>query len=236
VHILHSSQIPLAIPTWAEQLAELTRIVWTDARGAFIFPYKDLQDPTHWKTVVAHQWATGLMHSWVAVVNGRIVSHSALVNKGTHWELGRLMAHNAPHTTTHTLCEARLAFCRAHNIHARMECTQAHTRAQWHASSVGMRFAGIGFLDVIDGVNWDIIFFDTLTDRPAFEPTAGILGDPLGKELICTDADQARLSEISRILSTDRGGALPPTRFHVLPELLEPVQRIIELNTTPART
>lgn len=235
MQVLHSSQIPQTITNWTEQLAELTRHVWTGADGKFIFPYTALKDPTHWETVVAQQWSSGLMHSWVAVIDGRIVSHAALVNKGTHWELGRLMAHGAPHGTTHALCEIRLAFCREMGIHARMECTQAHTRAQWHAQAVGMRFAGIGFLDVIDGVNWDIIFFDTLVDRPAFNPVAGLLGDPLGVELQCADKDQTRLREISHILSTYRGGALPPTKFHVLSELFEQVQRIILLNTIAAR-
>lgn len=184
----------------------------------------------YWQDVIARGWHDGSIESWVAVVDGRIVSHAGLVNKGAHWELGRLMAVGAPRGTTHELCKIRLAFCRARNIHARMECTQAHTRAQWHAARVGLRFAGVGFLDQINGVNWDIVFFDTL-DAPAFEPMPGILAAPLGVRMECNGRAQKRLREIREILTTDRGGLLPPQRFHILPELLNPIRRIIALNT-----
>jgi hypothetical protein len=110
-----------------------------------------------------------------------------------------------------------------------MECTQAHTRAQELAAAVGLRFAGVGFLDQIDGINWDIIFFDTL-DGPAFEPRPGVLADPLGVQQYCSASDRVRLHEIREIISTERGGTLPPQKFHVLPQLRPTVERIIELN------
>lgn len=176
------------------------------------------------------------MHSWVAVVNRKIVSHTAVLNKGTHWEMGRMVAVGAPHGATHELCRRAIAWLREHHIHARMECTQAHTRTQQHALKVGMRFAGLGTLDEIDGVRWDIIFFDTLEGVSAFEPRAGIIADPIGKVMICTDSDRTRLCEISRILRTDRGGELPPTHFHILPELEDSVRGIIALNTTATRS
>ena len=232
MQILHSSLFPTLIPDWAHQLAELTRIAWSDQHGHCWFPYLPLTTEHEWLTRVAGDWATGAMHSWVSVVDGQIVSHAALLNKGTYWELGRLVAHNAPHGATHALCEERCRFYRANNIHARMECTQAHTRAQWHAAQCGMRFAGIGTLDVIDGVNWDIVFFDTLEDTTPFQPRPGVLADPLGHEILCTSRDRARLQEISGILTTQRGGTLPPTRFHILPELENSVREIIRLNTS----
>ncbi len=229
MELLHSSQIPTVIPDWATQLAELTRLAWTSPDGRCHFPYLPLTQRDEWLTKVASDWTSGVMHSWVVLHEGRICSHAALLNKGAHWELGRLVAHQAPRGTTHELCKVRLNYCRAKRIHARMECTQAHTRAQRHAARVGMRFAGIGFLDKIDGVDWDIIFFDTL-DLPAFHPRPGILADPNGVALHCRDQDRTRLHQIRHIITTDVGGALPPTRFHVLPELMDTVQRIIQLN------
>ncbi len=234
MQIIHSSQIAATVPNWAQQLADLTRIAWTGADGVCYFPYEPLTHAKEWRDHVARDWANGTMHSWVAIHEGRICSHAALVNKGTHWELGRLVAHKAPRGATHEVCKVRLAFCRARGIHARMECTQAHTRAQAHAARVGLRFAGIGFLDQINGINWDIVFFDTM-DAPPFDPRPGVLADPLGGLLECRARDRKRLREISHILSTNVGGALPPTRFHVLPELLAPVQQIILLNTIGPR-
>jgi hypothetical protein len=233
VQILHSSQIT-SIPAWAHQLATLTRLAWSDQHGRCWFPYLPLTTQAEWLTHVAHDWASGAMHSWVAVVDGQIVSHVALLNKGTYWEMGRMVAMNAPHGATHELCRQCIAWCRKHNIHARMECTQAHTRTQQHALMVDMRFAGIGTLDEIDGVRWDIIFFDTLEGVPSFKPRPGVLADPLGIEIACADSDLPRLWEISHLLRTDRGGVLPPTHFHILPVLADSVRRIITLNSLAA--
>jgi hypothetical protein len=228
MHIVHSSEIP-SILNWAEQLADLFRIAWTGADGHCYFPYRPLTEATEWRTTVLQNWQQGLAHSWVGVVDGRIVNHAALINKRTHSELGRLVSYRAPKGGTLELCRHRLDWCRERNIHARMECTQAHTRAQELAAAVGLRFAGVGFLDQIDGINWDIIFFDTL-DGPSFEPRPGVLADPLGVEHRAGVRDRLRMHQIKRILSTERGGALPPQNFHVLPELRASVERIIELN------
>lgn len=228
MHIVHSSEIP-SIPNWAAQLAMLTRLAWTGKDGRCYFPYLPLTRPAEWRTIIRAQWEMGMLHSWVGVVDGCIVNHAALVNKDTHWELGRLVSHGAPKGGTLELCRHRLKWCRDREIHARMECTQAHTRAQELAAAVGLRFAGVGFLDQIDGVNWDIIYFDTL-DRPAFTPRAGVLADPLGVTQYCETSDRVRLQVIREIISTERGGALPPQMFHVLPQLRPAVERIIELN------
>ena len=235
MQVLHSSQIAALIPDWAHQLATLTRLAWSDQDDRCWFPYLPLTTQEEWLTRVAHDWATGKMHSWVAVVNGQIVAHAALLNNAKHWEMGRMGAMNAPHGSMHELCRRCITWCREHNIHARMECTQAHTRTQQHALMMGMRFAGLGTLDEIDGVRWDIIFFDTLEGVAPFQPRRGLIADPLGVQVFCTDSDRARLCEISRILRTDRGGLLPPTHFHILPGLLSTVQEIIVLNTATAR-
>jgi len=231
MQIVRSDRIPEKIPDWPVKLAELTRIAWTGPDGKCHFPYKPLITPEFWEREIGRGWSDGSIVSWVLVDNGRIASHAALLDKGTRWELGRLMSHRAGAGGTAAVCRERIEFTKVRGIHARMECTQAHTSAQWHADHVGMRFAGIGFLDKIDGVSWDIIFFDTL-DVPEFEPRAGILGDPLGQAIECTPGDRLRLIEISQTMTTDRWEPLPPRKFHVLPRLLEPVKKIIELNTS----
>lgn len=229
MHIIRSCDIVAQVPNFDQQLAALTRTAWTGEDGRCYFPYTPLTTANYWRHKIARGWTDGSMESWVLIEDGRIVSHAALVNKGTHWELGRLFASHAPPGGTHALCKERLAFCRDRGIQARMECTQAHTSAQWHADRVGLRFAGIGFLDKIDGINWDIIFFDTL-EAPDFVPRPGVTADPLGVEILCDEKERARLREIQEILTSDRGGRLPATRFHVLPRLLEPVRQIINLN------
>jgi hypothetical protein len=229
--IVRSDCIPQVVSSWPEKLAELTRVAWTGPDGKCHFPYKPLITPEFWEREIGRGWADGSIVSWVLLDGDRIASHVALLSKGTHWELGRLMSHRAGPDGTAALCRERIAFTRARGIQARMECTQAHTSAQWHADNVGMRFAGIGFLDKIEEVSWDIIFFDTL-DMPEFAPQRGILGDPLGTAIECTPTDRQRLIEISQTMTTDRWEPLPPRQFHVLPRLLGPVQRIIEINTS----
>jgi len=145
MEILHSSQIPSVVPDWATQLAELTRVSWTSADGHCHFPYLPLTEKQEWIDTVAHDWSTGVMHSWVVLHEGLICSHAALLNKGTHWELGRLVAHKAPRGATHELCKVRLKHCQAGGVHARMECTQAHTRAQNHASQLPLRPRRLAF-------------------------------------------------------------------------------------------
>jgi hypothetical protein len=209
-------------------------MAWTGKDGKCYFPYLPLTKASEWSGNIAQAWTQGRMHSWVLHDQGNILSHAALIHRGSYWELGRLVAHNAPPGGTHALCKERLAFCRKKRIDARMECTQAHTRSQEHAMMVGMRFAGIGFLDVIDGVSWDIIFFDTLMEPP-FIPRVDVLGDPLGYKIYCKESDRARLRAISRILTTDRGGDLPPKYFHIHPDLYLPIQKIIMFNTLATR-
>lgn len=230
MRIVRCSEIPRLVPDWADQLAEITRLAWTGEDGHCYFPYLPLTRPSYWRTQIFRQWMNGTLHSWICVVDGCIVNHAALVHKGTHWELGRLVSWNAPRGATLELCRHRLEWCRARKIHAQMECTQAHTRAQELADAVGLRFAGIGFLNQIDGIKWDIIYFDTLDPTTEFVPRAGRLANPLGVEHACLPRDRARLRDIRDLVSTERGGVLPPQKFHVLPRLRPVVERIIELN------
>ena len=230
MRIIRSDQIPQVIPNWPEKLAELTRIAWTGPDGKCYFPYAPLTTPEFWRAEISRQWMDSSMMSWVLLDGDRVASHAALINKGTHWELGRLMSVRAGQGGTEAVCRERLAYVHARGIQARMECTQAHSRAQWHVDNLGMRFAGIGFLDKIDGISWDIVFFDTL-DVPEFVPCVGILGDPLGQVIECSPQDRQRLLEISEIITTERWEPLPPCKFHLLPRLVKPIREIIRLNT-----
>ncbi len=219
----------VGIDGWSDQLAHLVRAAWTGTDGVFYFPYKPLGDATFWSANVASDWANGRMRSWVVVHDGRIVAHAALVDRGTHWELGRLVSDRPPRGAVVALCEARMRFVRDNALRVVAECTQAHNRTQHLSARMGLRFAGIGVLERIDGISWDIVYFDN-HEAPPFAPRPGILADPLGRELRCEPRHVERLREIAPILSTNRRVELPPRHFNVLPELVEPVRRILALN------
>ena len=88
MEILQSPNI-MAIPTWAEELALLSKLAWTGSDGICYFPYAPLTTAEFWKTEIGTAWQTGTMHSWVLCVHGKIVAHVALVYKESYWELGR---------------------------------------------------------------------------------------------------------------------------------------------------
>lgn len=228
MHILTQENI-IDIRGWADQLAALVRAAWTGTDGIFYFPYKPLGSAEFWNANVAADWANGRMRSWVVTHDGRIVAHAALVDRGTHWELGRLVSNRPPPGAVVALCEARMRFVRENELRVVAECTQAHNRTQHLSARMGLRFAGIGVLERIDGISWDIVYFDN-HPAPPFDPRPGILADPLGRELRSEPHHRARLREIAPILSTNRQVELPPRHFNVLPELVEPVRRILALN------
>lgn len=219
----------IGIHGWADQLAGLVRAAWTGADGVFYFPYKPLGDAAFWREAVARDWTFGRMRSWAVVHEERIVAHAALVDRGTHWELGRLVSNRPPTGAVVALCEARMRFVRDNDLRVVAECTQAHNRTQHLSARMGLRFAGIGVLERIDGISWDIVYFDN-DPSPPFTPRPGILADPLGRDLRCEPRHRARLREIAPILATNRQVELPPRHFNVLPELVEPVRRILALN------
>lgn len=231
MNIIHTSQIPTHAD-WAAQLARLTRTAWSSADGRCHFPYRPLTEADEWTRVVCSAWEAQTMHSWVLVDDaGRFQAHAALVQKSGYWELGRWVAlPNAPKGAVTKLCEVAMAFARAKNLRIQVECTQAHTASQKICVRLGLRFAGIGILGNIEGVTWDIIYFDSLSRTP-FVPRAGLLGDPLDHAVRCEAHHLARLREIPRILTTDRGEEFPPQRFHTLPDLVEPIRSIVALNT-----
>lgn len=232
MNIIDERQIPHKRTDWATQLAELTRLAWTGRDGRCYFPYRPLIEANEWETKVKITWESGAMHSWVlADDQGRFIAHAALVQKPGYWELGRWVAHpNAPKGAMTRLCEEAMTYARKIGLRVQVECTQAHTSSQIICERLGLRFAGIGVLDRIEDIPWDILYFDT-DSSPPFSPKAGLLANPLGRELRAEAGHQTRLREISQILTTDRGGELPPTRFHALPHLIAPIRSIIALNT-----
>lgn len=219
------------IPNWAKQLANLTKTAWTGTDGKCYFPYRPLTTETFWKESVYEQWLTSDMISWILVSkNGRILAHAALVQKDGFFELGRWVAYSdSPIGSITKLSKKAMAFAQRSLDRVKVETTQAHTSSQFICQQLGLRFAGIGFLDKIDGVHWDIIYYDNM-DLAPFYPEPGILGNPLGRKVQFERKHQKRLQEISTILTTSKGGEMPPKKFHVLPEIFGPVSEIAKLN------
>lgn len=219
------------LKNWSSQLSELTRIAWTGRDGVCYFPYQPLTTESYWRANVYAQWQKREMFSWVLCSSsGRILSHAALVKKDGYFEIGRWVSYpDSPRGSATMLVEQIMKFALENNFQIIVETTQAHTSSQFICEKIGLRFAGIGFLDKQNGISWDIIYYDNC---PAahFEPINGILGNPLGKLIAFDKPHHKRIREILKILTTERGGDLPPTRFHVLPTRFETVKRIIELN------
>ncbi len=230
MEIVPSSLIPSALPNWPEALAELVRVAWTGPDGICYFPYMPFTTPEFWRENVARDWASARLHSWVVMHEGRPVAHAALVACANHWELGRLVSHNPPRGAVVALCEERMRFVRERGLRVVAECTQAHNRTQYLSKRMGLRFAGIGLLAKINGISWDIVYYDN-HDAPPFVPRPGVLADPLGRELRCEAEHLELLRTIPSILATSAEVELPPRHFNVLSELVEPVLQIVRLNT-----
>lgn len=230
--IIDATQIPMQQEDWARQLADLTRLAWSGRDGRCHFPYRPLTEAHEWEHAVRSAWIAETMFSWILIdSHGHFLAHAALVKKPNHWELGRWVAlPTAPKGAITLLCKEALRHAANHRMRVQVECTQAHTASQHICTRLGLRFAGIGILGKVEGITWDIIYFDSL-DTPSFVPRTGMLGDPLHQPMRCEETHRARLRELPDIITTDRGGELPPMRFHLLPELIEPVRSIIRLNT-----
>lgn len=224
------------IKNWARQLAELTRIAWTGNDNTCYFPYQPLTTESYWRENVRAQWQNKQMFSWVICsISGKILSHAALIKKDGYFEIGRWVSYpDSPRGSATALVEQIMKFVTENDLKIVVETTQAHTSSQFICEKIGLRFAGIGFLDKQNGIDWDIVYYDNNT-KTYFEPTAGMLADPLGRPVLFNEAHKTRLLEISMILTTKRGGSLPPTLFHILPDRLNAVKRIIELNLVSSR-
>lgn len=218
----------LEFPGYEQALADLTRIAWTGRDGRCYFPYAPLTQAQYWSATVAAQWKNSSMHSWALHSEGRLVAHAALVHKGGDgWELGRWVAYReAPRGSVTRLCEVAMQFAAEHRWRVRVECTQAHVFSQRICEQLGMRPAGYGFLDRIDGVAWDIIYYDNDSGLPHFDPRdyddVRAIGNPLGNLVRMDPAHRDRVEEIlGGLITSDLGGDIPPTRFHILPHRAE---------------
>lgn len=219
------------VPNWDWQLAGLVRTVWSTDDGEFLFPYPPLGKAAYWQKEIAAKWRNGTMLSWAMVKDGVIRAHASLINKGDYWELGRFVSYddNPPLTMT-ILCFMAMSKANENGWPVICEATQRHTSSQYICNQLGLRFAGFGMLTQIGSVFWDILYFDNLK-APAFSGKQGIIGEPLGKPLVCDLASEKRLKTICDILSTERESGFPPKKFHTLPELLPAIEEIIRLNT-----
>lgn len=219
---------------WHIQLADLTRVAWSSPDGTCYFPYAPLTDPGYWYRTVAAQWQKDEMRSWALLADNKIVAHAALVRKSPqHWELGRWVAYkDAPKGAVTRLCKHALRTVVGQAVH--VECTQAHTGSQAICERLGLRFAGIGILGQTNNVWLDIVYYDNQHHQlvPFSVQEAAILrvtGNPLGMPSGVKPEHWPRLQAIPAILTDDRGGALPPTQFHVLAHRLETVRGILRV-------
>ena len=224
-----------ALPDHSRSLADLTRVAWTGRDGRCYFPYAPLTRPAYWENHMAQQWIEGSMHSWALHHEGRLVAHAALVRKGENtWELGRWVAYReAPRGSVTRLCEEAMRFATDRGWRVRVECTQAHIFSQRICEHLGMRPAGYGFLDQIDGIAWDIIYYDNDPRLSHFDPRdyddVHVIGNPLGVLVRVDPNHRGRVQEIlGGLITCNPGGDIPPTRFHILPHRVDPLRRSLE--------
>lgn len=234
------SQQRIQFPKWYRELADLTRSAWSDDQGTYHFPYRALADPDYWQQTMLCGYEQETSFSWIYVHEGRIIGHVALMNKGDHWEMGRMVAYeHAPHGIMSQLVLIADAFARQHGIIYVVECTQAHTSSQWICAEVlELRYGGISVLDHEDAdvskARWDVIHFDNRFDLADFQPQRGVLANPCGIEIRCQAIHVPRLLEIGGCITIERGGHLPPRQFHTLERLVPVIRQIINLNVAKA--
>lgn len=228
--ILTNAQIT-ELPHWATQLADLTRIAWTGEDGICYFPYLPLTQPEFWQKQILSDWQNNNIFSWVMVEGSEVKAHAALVRKNSNFECGRWVAlPDAPKGSMTILVGLLIDFAHKRKWNFWVECTQAHTASQKICERHGLRFAGIGILSQINGIWWDIIYFDTADPAKPFEPQSQILANPLRQQIKMQKEYEVRLTEINSIISTLPGSPLPPKFFHTLPHLEPIVREIIRLN------
>lgn len=212
------------------QGSALFRAVWTDDKGENHFPYLPFTTKKYWKGKVGRLWKKRKMISWVLVSDaGQIHAHVALVKVGNHYELGRWAAYpGSLHNAVTDLCKEALKFADSVGKKVFVAATQAHTTSQYICrEGLGLRFAGVGFAvnNGAGGFPWDIIYYDNL-DIADFVSQKGITGNPLGEPLAVLYKHLPRLIEALEILSDERGGCLPPLKFHIWTPQLEVVRDI----------
>lgn len=216
------------------QCSDLFRIVWTDSKGENHFPYIPFTTEKYWEDEISKQWISKEMISWVLVSDvGQILAHVALVKTGESYELGRWAAYSgSPRGAVTNLCKEALKFADSAGKKVFVSATQAHTTSQYICRvGLGLRFAGIGFAvnNGAGGFPWDIIYYDNL-DIADFASQKGITGNPLGELVVVSPQHLPRLIEASQILTSERGGSLPPQGFHVFIQDIEETRSIFQDN------
>lgn len=221
------------VQNWAEKLSTLMRVEWTDKDGVCRFPYLPLTTKEYWEDVVSKQWESGEMISWISVSDsGQIASHAALIEKDGCYEGGRWVAcQESPNGVLTSLCKKTVDHALSVGRKVFVEATQVHTTSQYICEKIGLNFKGISF-----GVNngtgsipLDIVHYDNFVEEE-FLLQKGFIGIAHGKPVPCFGDDIEKLIEVSKILSCERGGCLPPLKFHVLPHRLEMVKKIVTGN------
>lgn len=244
VESLSSTNRSGTLSWWGHQIAEITRLAWSCKKQIFHFPYYKLAERDYWRINMGDLMDQDKMMSWVYVVNGNIiVAHVSLIQKecpiiGEYWELGRMVCHPdfQNRGIMMQLAQTAKKAAEIYGFKVVVECTQANTFSQAICHKLSLRFAGIGVLPQrednnpgMGGSKWDIIYYDNLPLTP-FEPQAGLLNNHLGVNREAEDGHLPRLREINGIISTECGGQLPPTQFHILPIHEKAVQGIIRYN------
>lgn len=214
------------------QCSDLFRVVWTDDKGENHFPYLPFTTEKYWEDEISKQWISKGMISWVLISDvGQIFAHVALVKVGKHYELGRWASYpGSPHGAVTALCKEALKFADSVGKKVFVAATQAHTTSQYICrEGLGLRFAGIGFAvnNGAGGFPWDIIYYDNL-DIEDFVSQKGITGDPLGEPVAVSLQHLPRLIEAVGILTSERGGCLPPQGFHVFIKDIEATRSIFQ--------
>lgn len=214
------------------QCSELFRVVWTDNKGENHFPYLPFTTREYWEDEVSKAWESREMISWALVSDDwQILAHVALVKVGEHYELGRWASYpGSPRGAVTALSKKALKFADSVDKKVFVAATQAHTTSQYICrEGLGLRFAGIDFAvnNGAGGFPWDIINYDNL-DIADFVSQKGITGNPLGEPVAVLPRHLPRLIEALEILTSERGGCLPPLGFHVWERDIDAVRIIFQ--------
>jgi hypothetical protein len=224
------------LPNWSVQVAELVRTMWLGEDGRCYFPYPPLTTPGWWRDVARRDWAAGKMLSrfWVHEYDlERITATASIVDKGNYWEIGRFNAYpypKNPRGIMSQLASSLYLVAKRAGYPVVCETTQCHTSSQFIVSELGMRFAGYGFLSEVDGVPWDILYFDNHSAPDFVSDQAGLIHNRFGVPTMALEFERRRLAEVARIISTEKTSGFPPRKFHIYSKYLPHLESILRMN------
>ena len=222
------------LQNWNKQLAELVRTMWLGRDGRCYFPHPSLTSPKWWEEVAVRDWVAGKMLSrfWLDESKGnRIAATASLIDQGDHWEIGRFNSYDCnPREIMSGLVRDLYQVAQRAGSPVACETTQCHTSSQFIVSKLGMRFAGYGILDVVDGVFWDILYFDNHPAPDFVSDREGLINNLFGRPTLAGDFQRKRLAAIPSIISTERTSGFPPQKFHIYEKYLPHMESIIRMN------